>query len=60
MTASVLCRLDHHDGDGLGVRSRSFLLDEEFKDSDCGLCSYRVGKFPTAECTWNEYLDKAN
>jgi hypothetical protein len=31
-----------------------------WKDSDRGLCSYRGGKFPTAECTWNEYLDKAD
>jgi hypothetical protein len=31
-----------------------------WKDSDRGLCSYRGGKFPTAECTWDEYLDKAN
>ena len=22
--------------------------------------SYRAGKFPTGECTWTEYLDKAN
>jgi hypothetical protein len=38
------------------------LLSEFYgpKDSDRGLCSYRGGKFPTAECTWNEYLDKAN
>jgi hypothetical protein len=38
------------------------LLSEFYgpKDSDRGLCSYRSGKFPTAECTWNEYLDKAN
>jgi hypothetical protein len=25
-----------------------------WKDGDRGLCSYRGGKFPTAECTWNE------
>jgi hypothetical protein len=31
-----------------------------FKDSDRGLCSYRGGKFPTAECPWSEYLDKAD
>jgi hypothetical protein len=38
------------------------LLSEFYgpKDSDRGLCSYRGGKFPTAECTWKEYLDKAN
>ena len=38
------------------------LLSEFYgpKDSDRGLCSYRGGKFPTAECTWSEYLDKAN
>jgi hypothetical protein len=24
-----------------------------------GLCSYRGGKFPTSECTWDEYLAKA-
>jgi hypothetical protein len=38
------------------------LLSEFYgpKDSDGGLCSYRGGKFPTAQCTWNEYLDKAN
>jgi hypothetical protein len=31
-----------------------------WKDSDRGLCSYRGGKFPTNECTWDEYLVKAN
>jgi hypothetical protein len=38
------------------------LLSEFYgpKDSDRGLCSYRGGKFPTAECTWDEYLEKAN
>ena len=38
------------------------LLSEFYgpSDSDRGLCSYRGGKFPTAECSWNEYLDKAN
>ena len=38
------------------------LLSEFYgpKDSDRGLCSYRGGKFPTVECTWNEYLDKAD
>jgi len=38
------------------------LLSEFYgpKDSDRGLCSYRGGKFPTGECSWNEYLDKAN
>jgi len=24
-----------------------------------GLCSYRRGKFPTGECTWDEYLAKS-
>jgi hypothetical protein len=28
--------------------------------SDRGLCRYRGGKFPTGECAWDEYLDKAN
>jgi hypothetical protein len=38
------------------------LLSEFYgpKDSNRGLCSYRGGKFPTVECTWNEYLDKAD
>ena len=38
------------------------LLSEFYgpKSSDRGLCSYRGGKFPTAECTWEEYLDKAD
>src|SRR5262249_46313366 len=38
------------------------LLSEFYgpKDSDRGLCSYRGNKFPTADCAWNEYLDKAN
>jgi len=38
------------------------LLSEFYgpKNSDRGLCSYRSGKFPTAQCTWDEYLDKAN
>jgi hypothetical protein len=38
------------------------LLSEFYgpKESDRGLCSYRGGKFPTAECTWDEYLDRAN
>ncbi len=31
-----------------------------WKDSDLGHCSYRGGKFPTSECTWSEYLDKAD
>ena len=36
------------------------LLSEFYgpKDSDRGVCSYRGGKFPTTECTWNQYLDK--
>lgn len=29
-------------------------------DTDRGLCSYRGGKFPTSECSWSEYLDKAS
>lgn len=38
------------------------LLSEFYgpKDSNRGLCTYRSGKFPTAECTWIEYLEKAN
>ena len=32
----------------------------EGKRSDRGLCSYRGGKFPTAECTFGEYMDKAH
>jgi hypothetical protein len=31
-----------------------------WKDSDRGLCSYRGGKFATAECTWEEWTDKAD
>jgi hypothetical protein len=31
-----------------------------WKDSDCGLCSYRGGKFQTGECTWEEYTHKAD
>jgi hypothetical protein len=31
-----------------------------WKDSDRGLCSYRGGKFPTSECSWSEYMDKAD
>jgi hypothetical protein len=31
----------------------------EFSTGDSGHCSYRGGKFPTGECTWREYLDKA-
>jgi hypothetical protein len=30
------------------------------KDSNRGLCTYRNGKFPSAECTWDEYLKNAN
>jgi len=30
------------------------------KDSNRGLCTYGDGKFPAAECTWTEYLEKAN
>ena len=30
-----------------------------FSAGDTGHCSYRAGKFPTGECTWSEYLDKA-
>lgn len=38
------------------------LLSEFYgpKNSNRGLCTYRSGKFPTAECTWAEYLEKAN
>ena len=32
----------------------------EWEDSDRGLCSYRGGKFPTGECSWSEYMDKAD
>ena len=31
-----------------------------WKDDDVGLCSYRGGKFPTKNCTWSEYMDKAD
>ena len=31
-----------------------------WKDSDRGLCSYRSGKFPTAQCSWSEYIEKAD
>jgi hypothetical protein len=31
-----------------------------WKDSDRGLCSYRGGKFPTGECSWQEYMEKAD
>ena len=31
-----------------------------WKDSDRGLCSYRGGKFPTGECSWLEYMEKAD
>ena len=27
---------------------------------DRGLCSYRGGKFPTAQCTWADYVDNAD
>jgi Rap1a immunity proteins len=33
---------------------------ELWKDSDRGPCSFRGGKFPTGECTWSEYMDKAD
>jgi hypothetical protein len=38
------------------------LLSEFYapKDSNRGLCTYRGGKFPSAECTWDEYLKNAN
>ena len=38
------------------------LLSEFYgpKDSNRGLCTYRDGKFPSGECTWTEYLEKAN
>jgi len=31
-----------------------------WKDSDRGLCSYRGGRFPTGDCTWEEYMDKTD
>ena len=34
------------------------LLSEYHGYYDRGICSYRGGKYPTGECTWNEYLDK--
>ena len=38
------------------------LLSEFYgpKDSNRGLCTYSGGKFPPADCTWKEYLEKAN
>ena len=38
------------------------LLSEFYgpKDSNRGLCTYSGGKFPAADCTWKEYLEKAN
>ena len=38
------------------------LLSEFYapKGSNRGLCTYRSGKFPSAECTWDEYLKNAN
>jgi hypothetical protein len=33
---------------------------DAWKDSDRGLCSYRGGYFPTGECTWEEFMDKAD
>ncbi len=33
---------------------------DAWKDSDRGLCSFRGGKFPTAECSWGEYMEKAD
>jgi hypothetical protein len=38
------------------------LLSEFYapKDSNRGLCTYRSGKFPSTECTWDEYLKNAN
>jgi hypothetical protein len=31
-----------------------------WKDTDIGLCSYRGGYFPTAECPWSEFMDKSD
>ena len=42
---------------------RTGVLLSEFyapKDSNRGLCTYRGGKFPSAECTWDEDLKNAN
>jgi|SRR3954467_8797735 hypothetical protein len=38
------------------------LLSEFYgpKGSNEGLCSYRGGKFPTNQCTWDDYMDKAD
>ena len=38
------------------------LLSEFYgpQNSDRGQCSYRGGKFPTSQCSWDEYLDKVN
>lgn len=33
---------------------------EAWKDDDRGLCSFRGGRFPTGECTWQEYMEKAD
>jgi hypothetical protein len=30
------------------------------KDTDRGLCSFRTGRFPTSECAWSEWMDKAS
>jgi hypothetical protein len=44
------------------IEGNGLLLSEFYgpKDSDRGQCSYRGGKFPTNECSLDEYLDKAN
>ena len=31
-----------------------------WKDSDRGNCSYRGGRFPTGECSWQEYMEKTD
>jgi hypothetical protein len=31
-----------------------------WQDNDRGLCTFAGGKFKTSECTWSEYLDKAD
>ena len=33
---------------------------DAWKDTDRGLSSYRGGQFPTGECSWREYMDKAD
>ena len=33
---------------------------KRMRHSNRGLCTYRDGKFPSGECSWTEYLEKAN